>query len=128
MGLSRGGGIMMAAVAGFGAAIGALGRYGTTRVIQRWTGNHWPVATLAINWVGCFLLGGLSGWQLDQPLTVLLGTGILGGFTTFSTFSHELVMLADQRHFGAALGYLVLSVGGGLLLAASGLWCGLHFR
>ncbi|MFD1549276.1 fluoride efflux transporter FluC [Levilactobacillus fuyuanensis] len=119
---------MMAAVAGVGAAIGALGRYGTTRLIQRWLGNHWPVATIAINWLGSFLLGGLTGWQFDRPLTVLLGTGILGGFTTFSTFSHEVVMLADQRRFGTALGYLVLSVGGGLLLAASGLWCGLHFR
>ena len=119
---------MMAAVAGFGAAIGALGRYSTTRLIQRRLGNHWPVAPLIINWLGCFLLGGLTGWQLDQPLTVLLGAGIFGGFTTFSTFSHEVVMLADQRRFGAALGYLILSVGGGLLLAASGLWCGLHFR
>ncbi|WP_407885618.1 fluoride efflux transporter FluC [Levilactobacillus sp. N40-8-2] len=119
---------MMAAVAGLGAAIGALGRYGMTRLIQRWTGNRWPVATLVINWLGCFLLGGVTGWQMTQLAAVLLGTGILGGFTTFSTFSHELVMLADQRRFGAALGYLGLSVGGGLLLAASGLWCGLHFR
>lgn len=119
---------MMAAVAGLGAAIGALGRYETTRWVQRVYGNRWPLATLLINWLGSGLLGGLTGWQLAHPLTVLLGAGILGGFTTFSTFSHEVVMLADQRRFGAVIGYLLLSVVGGLLLAAGGLWWGLHFR
>lgn len=116
---------MMAALAGLGAMLGALGRYGTTRLVQRWYGNHWPVATLTINWVGCLLLGGLTGLQVSNLLAILLGTGILGGFTTFSTFSHEVVMLADQRRFGAVLGYLLLSVLGGVLLAAAGFWWGL---
>lgn len=119
---------MMAVVAGLGAAIGALGRYGMTRLVQRVYGNYWPLATLLINWLGCALLGGLTGWQVGHLMTVLIGTGVLGGFTTFSTFSHEVVMLADQRRFGAVLGYVSLSVGGGLLLAAGGLWLGLHFH
>ncbi|WP_232842634.1 MULTISPECIES: CrcB family protein [Lactobacillaceae] len=119
---------MMAAVAGLGVAVGALGRYATTRVVTRFYGQHWPLATLLINWLGCLLLGGLTGWQIGQTALVFLGTGVLGGFTTFSTFSHEVVMLVDQRRFGAVIGYLLLSVVGGLILAASGLWWGLRFR
>lgn len=119
---------MTAVVAGLGAAIGAVGRYELTRLVNRLYGHHWPLATLLINWLGCWLLGGLTGWQCDHLMTVLLGTGMLGGLTTFSTFSHEVVMLADQRRWGAVVSYLLLSVGGGLLLAAGGLWWGLHFR
>lgn len=114
----------MAVVAGLGATVGALGRYETTRLVQRCYGNHWPLATLVINLLGCLLLGLLTGWQASHWVTVLLGTGVLGGFTTYSTFSHEVVMLADQRRFGAMLGYLGLSVLGGLLLAAGGFWLG----
>lgn len=115
---------MMAGIAGLGAALGALGRYGTTRWLQAIYGNHWPVATLLINWLGSALLGFLTGWQIAHLWLVLLGTGVLGGFTTYSTFSHEVVMLLDQRRFAAAAGYLSLSVGGGLLLDAGGLWLG----
>lgn len=114
----------MAGVAGLGAALGALARYGTTRWVQTIYGNHWPLATLLINWLGCALLGLLTGWQINRLWLVLLGTGALGGFTTYSTFSHEVVMLLDQRRFVAAAGYLLLSVSGGLLLAAGGLWLG----
>lgn len=119
---------MMVGIAGLGAAVGALGRYATTRLVTRLYGQHWPLATLLINWLGCLLLGGLMGYQLDHGVMVLLGTGILGGFTTFSTFSHEVVMLVDQRRFGAMIGYLFLSVVGGLILAAGGLWWGLYLR
>lgn len=121
------GGTLMAALAGLGAALGALGRYATTKwVTGRW-GNRWPFATLMINLLGSLLLGLLTGWQWGTWPTVILGTGALGGFTTYSTFSHELVMLLDQRRYGAALGYGLASVGGGLLLAALGLFVGLRF-
>ncbi|WP_225419751.1 fluoride efflux transporter FluC [Levilactobacillus cerevisiae] len=119
---------MMAAIAGLGATVGALGRYEMTRWVQARRGNRWPLATLLINWLGSLLLGLLTGWQLNHVTLVLLGTGMLGGFTTYSTFSHEVVMLADQRRYGAMAGYLALSVLGGLLLAAAGLWLGWLLR
>lgn len=118
----------MAAIAGLGAALGALARYEMTRLIQSIHGNHWPLATLLINWLGSILLGFLTGWQADQMMTVLLGTGILGGFTTYSTFSHEVVMLADQRRYGAMTAYLSLSVLGGLALASAGGYLGWLLR
>ncbi|KRK85992.1 hypothetical protein FC99_GL002085 [Levilactobacillus koreensis JCM 16448] len=115
---------MMAVLAGVGAAIGALGRYGSSQLVTKLVGTRWPLATLVINWSGSLLLGVLTGWQVDYVLTVILGTGILGGFTTYSTFSHEVVMLVDQRRWGAALSYLLLSVGVGVVLAGLGVYLG----
>ncbi|WP_125573527.1 fluoride efflux transporter CrcB [Levilactobacillus huananensis] len=117
----------MAALAGLGAAVGALGRYEITKWVTGLWGNRWPFATLLINLLGSLLLGLLTGWQWGTWPTVIIGTGVLGGFTTYSTFSHELVMLVDQRRYGAALSYGLVSVGGGLLLAALGLMVGLRF-
>ncbi|AKP66035.1 chromosome condensation protein [Levilactobacillus koreensis] len=114
----------MAVLAGVGAAIGALGRYGSSQLVTKLVGTRWPLATLVINWSGSLLLGVLTGWQVDYVLTVILGTGILGGFTTYSTFSHEVVMLVDQRRWGAALSYLLLSVGVGVVLAGLGVYLG----
>jgi len=117
----------MAGLAGIGAAIGALGRYGSSQLGAKLMGTRWPVATLLINWLGSLLLGLLTGWQATHVMTVLFGTGVLGGFTTYSTFSHEVVMLVDQRRWGAALGYLLLSVVGGLALAGLGVYLGRMF-
>lgn len=117
----------MAALAGLGAAVGALGRYEITKWVTGLWGNRWPFATLLINLLGSLLLGLLTGLQWGTWPTVIIGTGVLGGFTTYSTFSHELVMLFDQRRYGAALSYGLASVGGGLLLAALGLMVGLRF-
>jgi len=117
----------MAGLAGVGAAIGALGRYGSSQLVTKMMGTRWPLATLVINWFGSLLLGGLTGWQVDHVLTVVFGTGVLGGFTTYSTFSHEIVMLVDQRRWGAALSYLLLSVGGGVILAGLGVYLGVIF-
>ncbi|MFC6259734.1 fluoride efflux transporter FluC [Levilactobacillus fujinensis] len=118
---------MMAGLAGVGAAIGALGRYGSSQFVTKLTGTYWPLATLLINWLGSLLLGLLTGWHAEYTLTVVLGTGVLGGFTTYSTFSHEFVMLVDQRRWGAAMSYLLLSVVGGLGLAGLGFYLGITY-
>lgn len=104
-----------------GGALGSLARYGL--------GHAWPDAnhelpwtTLSINLLGSLLLGMLvvavnEIWQ-PHPLTrPLLGTGVLGGFTTFSTFAVQTRTLAA----GPAIAYLLLSVLGGLLAAAAGM-------
>lgn len=105
-------------IAGGGAAVGALCRYGIMRAARplnlRWS---LPVTTLTINLTGAFLLG----WTLNAhlPLTwqLFIGTGIMGGFTTFSTMINEVVLLGRNHHHYTARLYLVLSLVGGLLMA-----------
>jgi CrcB protein len=107
---------------------GAVARFVLDGVIRARTGSRYPVGTTAINLSGSLLLGlvvGLAGVVLPEPVRLVLGTGFLGGYTTFSTAAVETVRLAAERRSLAAwangLGMLVAAVG----LAALGLWLGL---
>jgi CrcB protein len=83
-----------------------------------------PVATLLTNLLGCLLLGLLVGRLPAAPvLRPLLGTGVLGGFTTMSTLALQVDRLLDDAPL-VALGYLAVSTAGGLLLAGLGLRLG----
>jgi len=113
-----------------GGGIGALLRYQLGRAVTVWLGptmvSIFPWATLAANAFGSLLMGVLAGWlarhgQNGDQLRLLLGVGLLGGFTTFSAFSLEMVMLIQRGQFTFALLYLILSVG----LGISGLLFGL---
>ena len=99
-----------------GGAVGSLSRYG----IGVAYGEHkWPAATLAINVVGSFLLGVVATWgtaRLSPDVRIGIGVGVLGGFTTFSTFSHEAATL-ERR---IAIVYVVASVGLGIAAALIG--------
>jgi fluoride exporter len=114
-----------------GGGIGALLRYQAGRAITAWLGTAnvatFPFATLAVNTIGSLLMGVLAGWLARDPATseparLLLGVGLLGGFTTFSAFSLELVMLIERGQFMLALLYVMLSVG----LGVTGLVLGLN--
>ena len=88
-----------------------------------------PWGTIAANLAGCFVLGFLAGLTLSssripQPLRAPLMTGFLGSFTTFSTFSVEVVRLIESGEVGTGIACLLLQVLGGLLLAAAGLAAG----
>lgn len=106
-----------------GGALGALGRGALEAAVPARGG--WPVTTLVINVVGAGLLGVLLGvvethvsWApLARPL---LGTGLLGGFTTMSTFCVEVVKLSDASRGGLAAAYVVVTVVGGLVAAFAG--------
>ena len=113
-----------------GGGIGALLRYQLGRMMTLWLGptmvSLFPWATLAVNTIGSLLMGVLAGWLArhghgGDQLRLLLGVGLLGGFTTFSAFSFELVMLIERGQFTFAALYLILSVG----LGVSGLLFGL---
>jgi len=113
-----------------GGAIGSVLRYQAGRWITHWLGvqavTQFPWATLAVNAVGSVLMGVLAGWLArhgpgGEELRLLLGVGVLGGFTTFSAFSLEMVLLMQRGQFGFAALYLVLSVA----LGVSGLVFGL---
>ncbi|MFC4558699.1 fluoride efflux transporter FluC [Virgibacillus kekensis] len=103
---------------GLGGMIGATGRYGLSGV---WAGSGFPFGTLAANLIGCFLLGYLiHNSRLRERLGSImvsgLGTGMIGAFTTFSTFSVETVRLFDKS-ITLAAGYVLISLFGGLGLS-----------
>jgi fluoride exporter len=96
-----------------GGAIGAAARYGAG---QEWpvTGGAFPLTTLAVNVLGCGLIGVLmvlvdEVWTGRRLLRPFLGTGVLGGFTTFSTYAVDLLRLFATGHAGTAVAYLVVT-------------------
>jgi fluoride exporter len=103
-----------------GGAIGAPSRYLLDRFVQSRHGWRFPLGTMAVNVIGCFVLGVLagSGWSIRQH--ALIGTGFCGGLTTFSTFSVEAVELLQGRRGLAAAVYVLLSCAVGVGAAALG--------
>lgn len=108
-----------------GGAAGAGVRYEAGRLAFRYLGATFPWGTLGVNLLGGLLMGLLAGSMLGQdvaerPLWLLLGVGLLGGFTTFSAFSFELFAMLERGQIGAAAGYAAGSVAGSLLLLYAG--------
>jgi fluoride exporter len=105
-------------VGGAGLA-GVLARYGLGRLTLHSEALIWT--TVGINILGSFLLGLLAAEQwFSRDLREALGVGFLGGFTTFSTFSVQIVLEADAGNTGKAAAYLAASVVGGLAAATAG--------
>ena len=102
-----------------GGVAGVLARYGISRATLHSDALIW--STVAINVVGSFFLGLLVGttW-LSRDLRDAVGIGFLGGFTTFSTFSVQIVLDVDGGEPWRALAYLMASVVGGVAAAACG--------
>ncbi len=100
-----------------GGALGSAARLGTSLSLPDIAGI--PVATLAVNIVGAFLMGVLAARiPGSSDLRVFLGTGILGGFTTYSAFAEGAVAMTQPV---LALGYVLVSLVGGIAAAALGL-------
>lgn len=94
---------------GLGGALGSMLRYGMTLLCAalNLSGN---VATLAVNVLGSFLIGLLTGCCKDGSLLLLLTVGLCGGFTTFSTFSMQNVRLLQDGKIGLAAIYILATV------------------
>jgi CrcB protein len=106
-----------------GGGVGAFLRF----AVGAWVVHHhpeakFPWATLAVNWVGCLLIGLIYGWVEDRTmlgvsLRYFLITGLLGGFTTFSAFGVETLYLFKRGESLMAWSYVMASVAGGVILA-----------
>lgn len=112
-------------IAGAGGFVGTCGRYALTRLCALLWPGAFPLGTLLVNLAGCFVIGLLLGvlerfGAVGSSVALLLITGFCGGFTTFSTFSVDLVALGSGGQWLPAGGYLLLSVGGGIALTLAG--------
>jgi CrcB protein len=103
-----------------GGGLGAVARHTVGLWLPSWPG------TLVINLAGCFALGVLasSPWASDRTWVPLLGVGLLGGFTTYSTFNLQLVASIAEGRAGLAFGIAFATLLGGVLAGAFGLWAG----
>lgn len=108
---------------GIGGFVGAILRYLISDVIPQV--NGFPLATLLINLFGSFLLAyiltaGVKKWQLHPTVILGIGTGLIGSFTTFSTFSVETLHLIENHAYILAAIYILLSLVGGFTLSFIG--------
>jgi CrcB protein len=114
-----------------GGAIGAVARYHAGQLVANLAGqdNAFPWGTLSINLVGSLLMGGLLGWLARgsmagtsaETMRLFIGVGLLGGFTTFSAFSAELVTLMHRGQAAMAFGYGAASLIAGMAAMILGL-------
>ena len=109
-----------------GSAVGGVARFGLATLIQQRVGPNFPVGTLVVNITGSFLLGlvlryALATDAISAEVRALLTTGFCGGYTTFSTFTYDTVLLVEERGHGRAGLYVLLSV----TLSLIGAWLGI---
>ncbi|KQN10966.1 fluoride efflux transporter CrcB [Sphingomonas aurantiaca] len=108
-----------------GGAVGSGARYLTGRAMTALLGPDYPFGTLAVNLIGGLLMGVLVGVlarnTASEAWRLLLAVGVLGGFTTFSSFSLDVVTLIERGAIGVAFGYILLSVIGSIVAVFAGL-------
>lgn len=112
-----------------GGAIGSVARYGVGALAVQLLGPGFPWGTLLVNLSGSFLIAlimhvALTGSAISVDLRIFLTTGIVGGFTTYSTFNYETLALLNQRAYGLAGLNLAATVLGCLLTGVLGLAAG----
>ncbi|ODT74989.1 MAG: camphor resistance protein CrcB [Pelagibacterium sp. SCN 64-44] len=112
---------------GAGGAIGSMARYGMSVLVGRFWTAGFPLATLLVNIVGSLLMGVLIGVlarttpQMSSEIRLFVAVGVLGGFTTFSSFSLDTIVLIERGALAQALLYVALSV----VICLVGLYLGL---
>lgn len=111
---------------GSGGFIGATSRYLISSFMQsRFSESHFPFGTLTVNLLGCLIIGILAGWFESRSWAgpewrLFLFVGVLGGFTTFSTFSHETLLLWENAKIGLAF----LNLGAQIIFGIFFVWLG----
>ncbi len=120
---------------GIGGFAGAITRYGIGQLLPITREDQFPLGTLTVNWSGSFLLGFLliaatsngKSWR-GERLRLLLGTGFLGAYTTFSAFSAETMQMIQSGAWGMAAMYAGATLIGGLVCVSLGYWTGSRIR
>ena len=108
-----------AVLVGVGGAIGSVARWGVSEAMPSDGASEVPWATIVVNLLGAFVLGAMMAGALQTETLLLFGTGMLGGFTTMSTFGVETVRLIESGSSSAASIYIALN-----LLAPLTAWLG----
>lgn len=106
--------------------LGTLARYALQGIVQERTGSSFPLGTLVVNLLGCFLLGGIAEYALAHltfPPEWRIGitTGFFGAFTTFSTFSWETARMLQDGEWKRAATYVLTSLLGGIFAVFVGM-------
>ena len=109
-----------------GSALGGIARFLASKGLYSAAPMQFPLPTLAVNIVGCFLIGVLYAWSADSRLMspdsrLLLTTGLCGGFTTFSAFAYENIVLMRSGAYSMVLVYITASVVLGILATFLGM-------
>lgn len=115
------------AVVGAGSFFGGAARYLVSLAVKGLGKGGFPWATLAVNLLGCFIIGLLGGFFARGSddggrWALFLAVGFCGGFTTFSTFSKESMLMLQAGNVWGFAGYVSLSVAAGVVLVALGYW------
>ena len=108
-----------------GGALGSLARFAVQAGSVRLLGPGVPVGTLTVNVLGCFVIGLLFVWLTERGLmraAPLLMSGLLGGFTTFSAFSLDALVLWERGQVALAAGYVAASVVLSVVAVGAGVW------
>jgi len=113
-------GLMTWMAVAIGGALGSMARHGVNHLVHaRWLTTRFPVGTVAVNLLGCFVIGALAGLLASERIVMrqhwreFVFVGLLGGFTTFSTFGLDTFLLARTHSGGYAALNVALQVAGG---------------
>ena len=112
-------------VIGFGGFLGTIARFGLSGLVHRQLGDSFPYGTLVVNVLGCLMIGILMYFIEDRSMfgptaRLFLTIGLLGGFTTFSSFGYETVELLRDGDYRSA----ALSVSASVILGMAAVWAG----
>ena len=111
-----------------GGALGAVLRHTIATWVQSSANTQFPWGTIAVNLLGCFTIGFLfqlfERWSLTQNQRSFIFTGLLGAFTTFSTYGLDIVKLLQTGNISGTAVKLLISNGGGILLVIAGIALG----
>jgi CrcB protein len=109
-----------------GGAVGSAGRYAVGKLTLDTLGPNYPWGTLAVNLIGGFVMGLLAGLLArtggSEHSRLLIGVGLLGGFTTFSAFSLDAALMIERGQWGVAIAYALVSVVGSVIALFGGLY------
>lgn len=114
---------------GLGGAIGSVLRYATSLLAAHWLGDQFPYGTMIVNLVGAFAIGfvqeiGAEAIMIPDHLRIFLTTGLMGGLTTYSTFSYETVRLAEAGAWVPAWANVLVTTAAALTLCFLGMASG----